>query len=568
MKHPLIPRLDTLRGANSRSLLADGIAGTTLAILLIPQVMAYAQLAGLPPETGLYAALVPPLLYLLFGTSPYVSIGPVALVSLVIASVAGGVDAPPSEVAVIVGIQAGLVLAMIGALKLGRLVNFISEPVLLGFTAAVAFLIFASQFPTLLGVDADRAGNLPVAVMSFADAAPRWHKSTALVGAAALLLLIASSRFAVPIAERLGLASPWKQAAAKSVPLVIIIGCAIAAHIAFPDVARVQAPPEGLPPVTVPTFEPSVWIAVLPSSLVVAVIIFATATAVAKSLAGKDRSGFDTNREAAALGLGNIAASLTGGYAVSASLSRSALVEESGGRTPMSHVVGAGWVLVALLFFAPMLAFLPKTVLAALVISAVFSLVKVVEMRRVWRHDRSEAALIALTFVATLGLGVKLGLAIGAGAALAHHMWVASLPRVTLVGTDDSGKTFRSIEREEIDLHTLPVLIIRIDRSIWFANSAYVEDQITALVGQYDDVCDIVFDMRAANIVDASGAAMLRRLVDQLTSQDVEVHFAAVHEPVQKVLGDVEGDFYRRVKEALEDCKPPVADIIPQAERD
>jgi len=565
MTTPLMPRLDTLKGYRPRTAMADTIAGTILAILLVPQAMAYAQLAGLPPETGLYAALVPPVLYLLFGTSPFVSVGPVALISLVIAEAAGGEGVEPIIAAAIVGIEAGLILAILGALRLGRLVNFISEPVLLGFTAAVAILICASQLPTLLGTDPDRAGNLPDALQALWMVLPHWQPATAAIGVAALLALLAINRYAAPLAWKLGIRPPWRQAIAKSLPLLVVIACAIAASLVPATVPRVSAPSGGLPDLTLPPFETSLWLGLLPSGLTVAVVIFATATAVAKSLAGSDRSALDTSREAFALGLGNIGASLTGGYAVSASLSRSALVEDSGGRTPVAHVVGAALVLAVLVLLAPVLAYLPKTALAALVISAIFGLVKLREMKEVWRHDRNEGVLIAIAFAATLAFGVELGLALGALAGLAHFLWFSSLPRVTRVGTDDGGETFRSVDRDSVELATLPLLIMRIDRSVFFANAGFVEDEIFKLLSWHDDVDCLVIDMRSVNSLDASGEAMMRRLIWRLYSDGIDVRFAECHEPVMEQLERLDSrkcTFHRSIQEAMRDSGSPMVERI------
>jgi SulP family sulfate permease len=541
--------------------MADAIAGTILAILLVPQAMAYAQLAGLAPQAGLYAALVPPVLYLLFGTSPYVSVGPVALISLVIAEAASGAEVEPIQAAAIVGIEAGIVLAALGAMRLGRLINFISEPVLLGFTAAVAILIFMSQLPTLVGTDPDRAGNLIDAASAFWAVLPEIRPATAAIGTAALALLFLFDWLAAPLLWKLGVRPPWRQAIAKSLPLLVVIGCAIAAGLVSREVPRVSAPSGDLPTLSFPPLDPALWLQFAPSALAVAVVIFATATAVAKSLAGSDRSDFDTSREAVALGLGNIGASLTGGYAVSASLSRSALVADSGGKTPVAHVIGAALVLAVIVFIAPVLAYLPETALAALVISAVFGLIKLREMKSVWAHDRWEGVLIVVAFLATLGFGVMLGLAIGALAGLAHHLWFSSLPRVTRIDTNDGGHSFRSVDREGIELSTLPLLIMRIDRSLFFANAAYVEDEIFKLLGEHDEVTCLVLDMRAVNTVDASGAAMMERLTERLHREGIAVHFAALHEPVKQRLDRLDSrkcEFHRTVSDAMNACGQPL----------
>jgi SulP family sulfate permease len=550
----------TVSGYGGKTALADAIAGVILAILLVPQAMAYAQLAGLPAQAGLYATLVPPVLYLLFGTSPFVSVGPVALISLVVAEASGSADVEPIQAAAIIAIEAGLVLAMLGALRLGRLINFISEPVLLGFTAAAAILIFMSQLPTLVGTDPDRAGNLIDAASAFWQVMPEIRPATAAIGTGALALLFLIDWLAAPALWKIGVRPPWRQAIAKSLPLLVIIGCAVAAGMVESEVPRVEAPPGAIPSVTLPPLDPAVWLQLAPSALAIAVVIFATAIAVAKSLAGEDRSEFDTSREAVALGLGNIAAPLTGGYAVGASLSRSALVEDSGGKTPLAHVVGAALVLAVILFVAPLLAYLPKAALAALVISAVFGLVKTRAMTSVWRHDRWEGVLIGVAFVATLALGVTLGLAVGALAGLAHYLWFSSLPRVTRIGTDDGGHSYRSVDRDDVRLSTLPVLIVRVDRSLFFANAAYVEDEIFNRLGEHDEAECLVLDMRAVNTVDASGLAMFQRLSERLHREGIALHFAEVHEPVRKALGRLDSRkcaFHRTINDAMGACGTP-----------
>lgn len=553
----LVPKVGWLTDLDPRTLMSDAIAGTILAILLVPQAMAYAQLAGLPPETGLFAALLPPVLYALFGSSAYVSVGPVAIVSLVIAETAsqGGLD--PLTAATIIAIEAGLMLALLGAAGLGRLVNFVSEPVLIGFTAAVAILICASQFPTLIGISPERAGDLPTAASNIAGVIDDWNPVTAAVGVAALLALLLINRYAAPLAWKIGLHPPFRQAVVKSLPLLVMIGAALYVALSAPSVATVDPPSGALPSPSLPMASLGTWTSLLPSALAVAIIIFVTATAVAKSLAGSDRSDLDTEREAVALGLGNIGAALTGGYAVGASLSRSALVEDSGGKTPLGSVFAALIVVVVILFLAPLLAYLPETALAALVISAVFGLVKIGAMKSVWRHDRIEGAVIAVAFIATLLLGVRLGLMVGAGAGLMHHLWFSSLPRVTRIGTDDGGQTFRSVDRDAVELTTLPNLIVRIDRSIYFGNAAYVEDRIFDLIERHEELTCLIIDMRAVNGIDASGADMLRRLTLRLRSRGMDVHFAALHQPVSDVLHGLDSRYcfyHRTVRDAVGSC--------------
>ncbi|GMM92097.1 SulP family inorganic anion transporter [Qipengyuania sp. MTN3-11] len=562
----LVPRLAWLPGYGAEAAAKDAIAGLVLSILLVPQAMAYAQLAGLPPEMGLFAALLPPVLYALFGTSSFVSLGPVALVSLVVAEAAGNSGGDPATAAVLIAIEAGVLLMLLGGLGLGRLVNFISEPVLLGFTAAAAFLIAASQLPTLLGIEAARSGNLVGALSTLLGSIEQTSWPTLWVGAGALAALLLANRLAAPLLWKLGVRPPFRQAIAKAVPLAVIVAAGFAATLWPGAVATVRAIDAALPSLPGGLGAPRLWLDLLPSAVAVAIIVFVTATAVAKSLAGSDRSQLDTSREAVALGSANIAAALTGGYAVGASLSRSALVEDSGARSPLASVVGALVVLAVLLLLAPLLAFLPETALAALVISAVFGLIKWRDIKDVWRHDRIEGAIIALSFLGTLLLGVRWGLALGAGLGIAHFLWFSSLPRVTRVGTDDGGVTFRSIDREAVQLETLPTLVVRIDRSLYFGNAAYCEEEILDRLSEHETIEKLILDMRAVNDVDASGAAMLRRLTVRLREMGVEVHFAEIHAPVRARMNGLDSKactFHRSVRQAVEHCGVLLDDTLP-----
>ena len=243
----LKPRLGWLTDLTAGGLANDIIAGLILAILLVPQAMAYAQLAGLPPQTGLFAALLPPVIYAVFGTSNFVSMGPVALVSLVVAEAAGNAPVPPETAAAVIAIEAGLALALLGALGLGRLVNFISEPVLLGFTAAAAFLIAASQLPTLIGVEAPRAGNLPTALEGLWNGLDGFSLATTLIGLASLIALLFINRYAAAILWKLGLHPPLRQAVAKSFPFAVIVAAAFAVSQIAEPVATVAAVERGLP---------------------------------------------------------------------------------------------------------------------------------------------------------------------------------------------------------------------------------------------------------------------------------------------------------------------------------
>lgn len=528
-------------------------------MLLVPQAMAYALLAGLPPETGLYAAIAPPLLYLLFGTSPTVSVGPVALASLLVAEAIAGVDLPPRQAAAIIAIETGLLLAVLGMLRLGRLVNFVSEPALIGFTAAAAVLIATSQIPALVGIDVGRAGTLVESLAAIGPALDRFNPVALAIGGVSLLSLLLADRYAAALLWKSGVHPPWRQAMVKSIPLLLLIA-ASAIVLAGAEVETVGRTSAGIPAIVLPPAEIAAWLSLLPSSAVVALIVFVIGAAVAKSLAGRQRQALDTSREALAIGAANIGAGLTGGYAVGASLSRSALVYDAGGRTPVASAIAALIVLGVAAFLSGALAYLPNTALAALVISAVFGLIKPGEIRSVWAHSKVEFAVLLAAFLATLVFGVQWGLALGAGLGLFAYLWFSSVPRVTRVGTvEDSDWAFRSVDRDEVELDTMPVLVIRIDRSLYFGNAAYCEDRILNFIARHPEASCLVLDMRAVNTIDASGVAMIERLLDNLDEKQLSVDFACAHQPVYEALQRNmvvrRRTFYTTVADGVEKCR-------------
>ncbi|MEM7710977.1 MAG: SulP family inorganic anion transporter, partial [Pseudomonadota bacterium] len=465
----------------------------------------------------------------------FVSVGPVALASLLVADAVNAGDIAPAEAGAIMAIEVGVILTVVGLVRMGRLVNFVSEPALLGFTAAVAVLICASQISSFLGVDLERSGNL-VDLAGTLGGIEGVHVPTLMLGAAVLAVLLLGNRYAQPALERLGLSAPVALSAAKAVPLLAIAAAAVVAPILAPETALVQEPEGGLPMPALPPFAVESWLALLVPSAVVALVVFVTGAAVIKSLPGPGRKAPKTNREAVAVGAANIAAAATGGYVTGVSLSRSALVHDCGARSPLASAVAALAVVPVILFGGPLLARLPEAALAALVIGAVFGLVKVNEIWSVWCHSRAESVVIALTFLGTVLLGVQAGLLTGAVAGIACFLWISSLPRIAREGHAREDGIYRTVRRDEVEVDTLPVLVVRIDRSIYFANVGYCEERIGQLVSEHDEANALLLDMRAVNDVDATGVRMLDRLLKTLADRGVTVGFAALHAPVAEQL--------------------------------
>lgn len=527
-----------LDGYDRRALGQDALAGAVLSVLLIPQAMAYAQLAGLSPAAGLLTAMIAPLVYALLGRSAAVSMGPVALASLLVADALSAHGADPAMIAAILAVESGAFLLALSFFRMGRLVNFISEPALLGFTAAAAFLIGASQLSGLTGIEAARAGTLHGGLIALWEAGGL-HLPTLLLGLGALAGFFLAEPALRRLALLLRLTGTPRLALMKSAQLLVIVLAGIAA-LWLPEVATVKTPQGALPLPTFPMADLSVWIGLLVPSLTLAIVIFVTGIAVAKSLSSRRRQAVNSNAEAFAIGAANICTACTGGYAAGVSLSRSALVHDVGARSPLSSAMAALVVLPVAAFGASLLSMMPVTALSALVISAIVGLIKIREIREVIAHSRLETMVIAATFVATLALGVQWGLLAGAISGVMSFLWSSSLPRVTREGPDKEigDGSFRSVERDAVESDTGPVLVVRIDRPLYFGNVGYAEEQVMRLVSDHPEARCLILDMRAVTEVDATGLRMLTRLLDNVEEKELDVAFAALQRPVKEALSD------------------------------
>ncbi len=546
-----LPSWHWARDYSAGDLPQDALAGLFVAILLVPQAMAYAALADLDPTVGLYAAIAPALLYAIFGTSRFLAIGPVALVSLLTgeaiasaldASRASGLEA--AQIALVLALLVGAVLLLMGLLKFGFLVNFISDPVLSGFTSAAAVLIASSQLRTLIGVDAARGAGFLGTLRNLWGALDTINWVTLSLGVALIALLILAKAPLRNLLGRSSLSERLQLVVRQSVPLLLVVASTLATW-AFAlhqqaGVAIVGDLAGGLPPLTLdlfgPLFKPSLWLSLLPSALVIAAVLFVTGVAVATSLAGQRRQHIDPDQEAIALGAANLAAALTGGYPVGASISRSAINFDAGARTPAASAITALIVLLTVTFFSGLFRFLPRVMLAALIMTAVVGLFDVVAMRRTWRYSRAEFFALAATFVAVLTLGIERGIVVGAAAGLAVYLYQTSEPRIVVEGEVAGRKRLRSTERDFVEPLASTVLPLRIDQDLYFANVRHCEARVLEEVAHHDDVRCLLLDLQSVSQIDSSGSQMLMRLVDNLEAAEIAVGLAGAQKPVADAL--------------------------------
>ena len=515
----------------------DGIAALIVTIMLIPQSLAYALLAGLPAQVGLYASIAPLVLYGVFGTSRVLAVGPVAVVSLMTAAAVGEVAAPgtPEYVAAALALAllSGLMLLAMGVLRLGVLANFLSHPVISGFITASGILIAASQLRHLLGVEAG-GHDLPAIVRSLATAVPATNLPTLLIGAGAVAFLFWVRSRLKPLLVRRGVRPRLADVIAKSGP---VIGVAATTALTFAlslesaGVRTVGEVPRGLPALVMPPLDPALWRELALSALLISVIGFVESVSVAQTLAAKKRQRIVPDQELIGLGAANLGAAFTGGYPVTGGFARSVVNYDAGAVTPAAGVFTALGIALATLFLTPLLHYLPKATLAATIIVAVLSLVDVAALRRTWSYSRSDFAAMLATIGVTLAAGVERGVLVGVLLSVALHLWRTSRPHWAVVGQVPGSQHFRNVARHAV-ITTPEVLSIRVDESLYFPNARFLEDLIADQVATQPGIRHVVLMCPAINFIDASALESLEAINERLAVGHVTLHLSEVKGPV------------------------------------
>ncbi|MFC4158215.1 SulP family inorganic anion transporter [Chitinimonas lacunae] len=552
------------RHYRSADLPADLIASITLTALLIPQSLAYAQLAGLPPEAGLYASMLPPLIYALFGTSRLLAVGPVALASLMTATSLAGV-APGSYalLAAWLALLSGLIRVVLALLRFGFIANLLSHSVIGGFIAGSALLIVLGQVPAMLGLSAGQAGG-----WDWLGQLARTEPATLVLSLVALLGLLAA-RHGLP---RLALRQGWSARTATLVngtaPVLVIIGAGLAAW-AWGDgrIATVGAVPAGLPPLGI---EPVSWqtlLGLLPAALAISLVGFVDSMSVAQQLALKRREKIEPDRELLALGLANVAAGLSGGYPVSGSFGRSAANGLAGARSQIANILSAGWMVLVALGLGSLFVHLPRAVLAATIVAAVASMFDWSVLRLAWRYDRRDAAVFVATAVAVPLLGVLDAIGAGVLLSLTLFFWRTGRPHMAVVGRVPGTEHYRNVRRHQVE--TVPgALAVRIDESLYFGNIRNVEHRLAVLLADAGEVHHLVLILSAVNAIDVSALQALDELNRSLGAQGVALHLAEVKGPVMDKLiasGFIErlqGRVHLSTHAALQVCRGVVEDYV------
>ena len=536
-----LPCLQWGRTYNRASASQDGLAAVIVTLMLIPQSLAYAMLAGLPPVTGLYASILPLLAYAVFGTSRTLAVGPVAVVSLMTAaSLAPLFPAGSPEyigAAMLLALLSGLLLAAMAMLRLGFVANFLSHPVVSGFISASGILIAVGQLKHLLGVSAS-GENLLHLLPELLQALPQTHWPTLIIGLLSLAWLGWARGYLKQTLQRLGLSAQLAGNLAKAGPVLAIVVAIIAVsllHLQQAGVKVVGSVPQGLPGLTLPTLNLELAVQLLPAALLISLVGFVESVSVGQTLAAKRRQRIQPDNELLGLGAANLSAAFSGGFPVTGGFARSVVNYDAGAQTPMAGVFTAIGIGVSVMLLTPLLHDLPQAVLAATIIVAVLSLVDLRSLRHTWRYSRQDGAAQAATLFGVLLIGVEAGILIGVGLSLLLFLWRTSQPHMAVVGQVPGSEHFRNVERFAV-VESPSVLSLRVDESLYFPNARYLEDRIGELIASRPQVRHLVLMCPGVNLIDASSLDSLHAIVERLHAAGVQLHLSEVKGPVMDQL--------------------------------
>lgn len=532
-----LPILTWSRSYDGATLSADLLAAVIVTIMLIPQSLAYAMLAGLPPEVGLYASILPLVAYAIFGTSKTLAVGPVAVVSLMTASAVGQIAAEGTAdyatAAVMLALLSGVMLTAMGLLRLGFLANFLSHPVISGFITAAGLLIAVGQIKHLLGVQGGGEQFFDM-LLALGGQLGSTNPVTLAIGLGALAALYWGRKGLVPQLRRFGVSQPAAQMLAKAAPIVVVAvssALTMGLDLAAQGVRIVGEVPAGLPVPGMPSLNLGLIEALWMPALLISVVGFVESVSVAQTLAAKRRERISPDQELIGLGAANLASGLAAGFPVTGGLARSVVNFEAGARTPAAGVFTAFGIALAAMFLTPALYYLPQAVLAATIILAVLTLVDFASLSRSLRYSRADFVAQVATILVTLGFGVEAGLIAGVSLSIGLHLWRSSRPHIAIVGQVPGTEHYRNIERHEV-LTCEDILSIRVDESLFFANARALEDRIGTEVAARPALRHVILMASAVNEIDASALDSLLSINERLKEAGITFHLSEVKGPV------------------------------------
>ena len=524
-----IPAVDWIGKYNRANLKDDLIAGLTVGVMLIPQGMAYAMIAGLPPIYGLYASTIPLILYAFLGTSRQLAVGPVAMVSLLtatgIGALAGGGTELYITLAITLALMVGVIQLLLGVFRLGFLVNFLSHPVISGFTSAAALIIGFSQLKHLLGVDIPRSHHVHEIIINAFEQFASFNWITILIGVLGIGLIIGLKK--------------WKKSFPGSL-IAVVFGILAVWVFGLNEIGVkiVGEVPKGLPSISVPSLEMSNWQSLFPIALTIALVGFMESIAVAKAIQSKHRNyKVVPNQELIALGVANIGGSFFQSYPTTGGFSRTAVNDQAGAKSGLASVFSALLVVLTLLFLTPLFYFLPNAILASVIMVAVFGLIDFKEARHLWKSDRVDFWMLIATFLATISLGIEQGILVGVVLSLAMVIFRSTRPHVAILGRVPGTIFYRNVERFKEVEERKDLLIMRFDAQLYFANINHFKDKMEEEISRKGkDLKAIIVNAESINNVDSSAVHAIDELVRQTGEMGVELFFTGVKGPVRDAL--------------------------------
>jgi len=534
---------DWLNHYKKEQLSGDMIAGVIVAVVLVPQAMAYGMLAGLPAETALYSSVLPLILYAAFGSSRTLAVGPVGLMSLMTGATL--LELPISQPEEIIAaahtlaLLTGLILLSMRLANLGSIINFLSHPVISGFVSASAIIITISQLKHLFGLDIPRGLPTYETIILLSTEISHLNIATSIIGLSSLFILYAFKQPLSRALERTSRGELSQQIIPKAGPLVAVSISTLAVYYLNlsnqQQVAIIGHVPAGLPTLIVPNIEPSLLKALLPNAIMIALIGYLESVSIAKSMASQKRQKINSNKELVGLGFANMASAISSGYPVAGGFGRSMVNFTSGANTPLASIISALLVAISLACLTPLFFFLPKAALAAIIIIAVIALIDTHTLKHAWAYDRADAMSMLVTFVTVLLVNVESGIFAGIIMSIGLYLHRSSQPHIAIVGQLGDSEHYRNIERYKVQ--TEPnILALRVDENLYFANTNYLEDTIMQLVADNKEIDHVVLICNSISFIDSSALESLDVILYHLQKADIQLHLAEVKGPVMDKL--------------------------------
>jgi len=531
--HKYIPLFDWIRSYDKSDLRGDLIAGITVGVMLIPQSMAYAVLAGLPPVYGLYASVFPMIIYGILGTSRELAVGPAAIICiLIVAGVSEFAEVGSDrfiQMAILTAFGVGILQLAMGVLKMGFIVNFLSHPVNSGFISASALIIAVSQLGSLLGLDLEKSAKVYETAAKVALSIGDIHPATALLGVVSLIFLIGFKY--------------WK----KRFPAALVV---VAAGIMFTwlfnldtsGVSIVGSIPEGMPSLSTTFINISDLQQLIPLILIISLVAYVQSIAIAKLMASKKGYRIDSNQELIALGAANIGGAFFQAFPTTGGFSKTAVNEQSGGKSGISAITTAVLIGLTLLFLTPLFYYLPKAILAAIIISAVVGLFDLRRMVYLWRADKRDLSMLLITFFATIIIGIEEGIAIGVVISVITVVYSTTRPPTAELGRLGDTRNFRNVNRYHSATTWEDILVYRFDSALYFANVEYFQDSLENLIQDKgeENLNLVILDARSINSIDSTGVHILKFIIKGLRDREIDIYIAGAIGPVSKMLKKTE----------------------------